>query len=183
MACVLFVTAAGCSRDTSDGSDPTCRPSTAAPGAGTVEWTSCGSVTTAPSAPGCEAAAGVCIASGTCPTRVADEHSGECAFDDGPGECCIALEGAAAGNGCAELGGVCTAIAGCGMVGGWRATTPDCTDVGFECCVPQARCGSANVVCCGDTWASVASCVRGEFTCQIEGHALESLDTCLDRLP
>lgn len=129
-------------------------------------------------APGCKAAGGVCVGAGTCGGTVATEHNAECTFSDGAGECCVAPAVADMGDSCGSLGGVCAPIAGCGDVNGWRTSTPDCQGAGFQCCVPQAVCGDVDVTCCGDSFSTVASCIRGSFECIVEGHVLMCSEAC-----
>ena len=133
-----------------------------------------------PDAPGCKAAGGVCVGAGTCEGgTLAHDYDSECAFDDGAGECCVPPAPASSGETCADLGGVCAPIAGCGMVNGWGDSTDDCGDwVGETCCVPQAVCGDIDATCCGDGWASTPGCFHGELACQVEEHELMCADDC-----
>lgn len=138
----------------------------------------CGA-TSPPQAPGCQAAGGVCVASGSCSGTLASAYSKECVFADGLGDCCVPPPPSLSGDACSDIGGICASVAGCGLVNGWRMSTGDCPNVGIPCCVPQAICGDVNVICCGATWASAASCVRGTFVCQQPGHVLVCASDCV----
>ena len=143
----------------------------------------------APSATGCAAEGGVCTAGGTCVsgggTRLT-AHDAECAFDDGPGECCLPPEAAATGDSCNDLGGVCAPIAGCGMVDGWFAgTAENMNDCGFPqvCCVPEDTCeGQETEICCYEEngvpmTQYVPTCDRGDRVC-LPGTELVCMDDC-----
>lgn len=156
----------------------TCKAGMTQSSTGTCGALQCPATGATPTAPGCKLAGGVCVGQGQCGGAVDTAHSAECTFDDVPGDCCVAPSAASSGDTCVDVGGVCAPIAGCGFVNGWRMMTSDCRGVGFQCCVPQGVCGDIDAVCCGDTWSSVASCVRGDLVCQLDGHTLMCSESC-----
>jgi hypothetical protein len=117
----------------------------------------------------CKDARGICTSSDRCPTG--DElpsFADDCVFSDGPGVCCEAPEAQPAGRTCADYGGVCAPIAGCGFVDGEMAEGT-CRNAwpGLTCCVPEDVCGAHTQVCCGDGVAFVPTCDRGTLECNI----------------
>ena len=139
-----------------------------------------------PQAPECANAGGICVASGNCSTGTHLEAlDGDCAFDDGPGNCCVPPEPAATGDSCADMGGVCSPIAGCGMVDGWFANATDCTGVNNICCVTEDSCpGQEDITCCSRDERGVpttqfdAACDRGTLECPFEGVTLDCIEDC-----
>lgn len=154
----------------------TCAPGLIRATAGVCE----GSNEDKPDAAGCYAAGGACVGRGQCTGSVASAHDSECVFDDGPGECCRFPQPSESGDGCADYGGVCAPIGGCGRVVGYRITTDDCNQGPFMCCIPQSQCGAADVACCseGTTWYASASCVRGELVCAVPDMELMRTEDC-----
>ena len=131
----------------------------------------------------CAAQGGLCLGSTDCEGQggtLATEGDAGCAFDDGPGFCCVPPAVQPEGDSCAAQGGLCATVGGCNLTGGSFALGGGgCPEfAGSVCCLPESICGEEDVVCCGETSSFRPSCERGTFVCEFEGTTLVPLDEC-----
>lgn len=141
---------------------------------------------TDPSFAACAAAGGICVGQGECTGTHLSDQDTDCAFDDGPGDCCAPPAAAASGDTCTEMGGVCAPVGGCYGSDGWSTESSDCSDVNRVCCVPEDSCEGQDVLTCCyvDPESGVpmtqyrAHCNRGEVECPINGTALTCVEDC-----
>jgi hypothetical protein len=129
----------------------------------------------------CAAASGICTSGDRCPDAFEDAtFAGDCVFDDGPGVCCLAPPPQPTGDTCADYGGVCAPIAGCGFVDGDFAPGT-CRDAwpGLICCVPETLCGPHTMICCGDGVSYVPMCDRGTLDCPFPDTTLMDEALCI----
>ncbi|MFO0626290.1 MAG: hypothetical protein U0325_11805 [Polyangiales bacterium] len=132
----------------------------------------------------CATAGGLCVSSATACANgggtARDEGAAGCRFSDGNGVCCVPPEPQPAGEACAARGGLCAPIAGCNFVGGSFApqSGSGCSGVGVVCCLPAARCGAEDQLCCGDTASFRPACDRGVWRCTLEGTRLVPRAMC-----
>jgi hypothetical protein len=140
---------------------------------------------TGPVPTSCKEAGGICTSSALCGSNLAlTSFAADCAFDDGPGVCCLAPPERPTGDTCSARGGVCAPIAGCGFVDGWLWLDRACQNaggVGTTCCLPEAACGPEQDECCNDDHSTSyrASCDRGVVACEIPDTTLVPLGTCI----
>ena len=132
----------------------------------------------------CATVGGLCVSNATACTNgggtARDEGAAGCRFSDGNGVCCVPPEPQPAGDACAARGGLCAPIAGCNFAGGSFApqSGSGCTGVGVVCCLPPARCGAEDQLCCGETASFRPACDRGVWRCTIEGTRLVPRAMC-----
>lgn len=129
----------------------------------------------------CAAASGICTSGDRCPDAFEDAtFAGDCVFSDGPGVCCLAPPPQPTGETCADYGGVCAPIAGCGFVDGDFAPGT-CRDAwpGLICCVPETLCGPHSMICCGDGVSYVPMCDRGTLDCPFPDTTLMDEALCI----
>ncbi|MFM2152706.1 MAG: hypothetical protein RL199_1141 [Pseudomonadota bacterium] len=124
----------------------------------------------------CLGASGGCTPGGGTPLPQFDK---ECAFDDGPGSCCLPPAPKASGDSCRDHGGLCAPVGGClrGGVDGLFAPAA-CGAPPMVCCVPASECPGPRPVCCDATATYRASCDRGSWRCPSAGMRLESDGSC-----
>jgi hypothetical protein len=151
---------------TSHGTDTTTQGRTVTPGA-----TSCGTAGAL-----CLGGGQACAAAGGTPLPPFDK---DCAFDDGPGTCCLPPATKPSGDTCADHGGLCAPVGGCLREGvDSLFAPPKCGAPPMVCCVPPASCPGPRPVCCDATATFRASCDRGTWRCPSEGMRMETDGNC-----
>lgn len=192
-------------------SAPTCQSGTWACGAGLIRFlpsddakTSC-DMPRRPTAQaaGCASAGGICVADaaqctgpGVGGRLLGDgKQSGGCWYSAAsggrvPGMCCLPPAEQPEGMVCSDLGGICATVGDCVLANAYLTPAElECADgVPFECCVPEAQCGTVDVSCCavGVTIFRVAMCRRGKLNCdEVPGTELHLMtrDTCQALVP
>ena len=135
----------------------------------------------------CKDEGGICLGSESSCTDQGGTHAAAgdvtCDFDDVTGVCCVPPAPTVIDGVCADLGGLCAPMAGCGFVDAALAPQSECVfdGAGTSCCVPEWQCGVETEVCCtaDHLTAYRPRCVCGTYECDIEGTTLMPEAECL----